>query len=70
MLGFLAPEPPICLPQEPKFALTFTYLAPSMDPVSPASGPAVVPDETYDSVLEKVRKGEDEGFDILWVPGG
>jgi putative intracellular protease/amidase len=69
-LGFLSPNAPVPLPPDQKFSLTFTYIAPSLDPVSPIAGPPVVPTQTYASLLTKLTQGEDVGIDILWVPGG
>ena len=65
ILGFLSPTPPYPLPAVPKFFLEFTFLAATMDPIKPAAGPKIAPDDTYENIVESGRM-----FDILLVPGG
>lgn len=49
----------------PSHLIDLTFLAPSEDPVRPRSGPAVLPDLTYDKALEQSKQ-----YDVLLVPGG
>ncbi|TDL26224.1 class I glutamine amidotransferase-like protein [Rickenella mellea] len=66
VLGFLTPEnlekrklkTPAC-------TLTVTYLSHTLDPVVPTSGPATLPQLTYDDALKQKIQ-----YDILLVPGG
>lgn len=67
--GFLAPSNIMHVEGNPahiksKIAIEAVYLAPTADPVKPATGPLLLPNRTYDSV------GSDEQFDMLLVPGG
>jgi hypothetical protein len=45
----------------PSHVIETTYLAYTLDPVEPSSGPLLVPSMTYDT---------EEQFDIILVPGG
>jgi putative intracellular protease/amidase len=49
----------------PKYSINVEYLAATMEPVEPMSGPSVVPERTYDELI-----ASKEQYDILLVPGG
>ena len=66
LFGFITPKllESKIFPMNPAYAIEPSYLSVTLDPVSPGSGPALVPTRTYDSV----KPGEQ--FDIVFVPGG
>ena len=45
------------------YGIKATYVAYTKDPLSPVSGPRLVPDTTYEEAIN-------EQFDILLIPGG
>jgi len=47
----------------PAYAIQPTYLSHNLDPVSPASGPQIIPTATYASVVDTIQ------YDIILVPG-
>lgn len=66
LFGFLTPEN-LKRRAFPAAAFTFniTYLAQSLKPVVPVSGPAVIPQATYD---DSIKGGKQ--YDLILVPGG
>ncbi|KAK0482541.1 class I glutamine amidotransferase-like protein [Armillaria novae-zelandiae] len=54
--------PDILGANESNCAIDATYLANTLDPVVPLSGPKLLPDQTYDDAKEQ--------FDIILIPGG
>jgi putative intracellular protease/amidase len=63
-LGFLQNSDPSTNAESGRVTLAIEYLGPTLDPIKPDRGPAVLVDRAYDQVRE------DECFDILLVPGG
>lgn len=67
LLGFLKTEAleKRYFTPSPKHSLRFTFLSHTLDPVSPDSGPDVIPQGTYRDVINNNQQ-----FDIFLVPGG
>ena len=67
LLGFRSTSirklfPDILGANETNCAIDATYLANTLDPIAPLSGPKLLADQTYDDAKEQ--------FDIILIPGG
>lgn len=49
----------------PPFAIDVEYISHSEDPITPATGPNVLPTGTYEGVMKSGKQ-----FDIIMIPGG
>lgn len=66
LFGFLTPDrSQKHLPSNPTITFKLTYLSHTLDPIKPLSGPTLLPDLTYNSVITDGIQ-----YDILLVPGG
>ncbi|EJD03100.1 class I glutamine amidotransferase-like protein [Fomitiporia mediterranea MF3/22] len=63
--GFLGPDNPLRSYIDSPISMRLIFLSHNLDPVIPGSGPAVLPQATYnDALASKIQ------YDILLVPGG